>query len=113
MSTARRLAILSASVLATLVLSAAVPGPEEPNWRRLRSMPREERVRLADKLKAFDALPTGDQEAVRALDRAIAAEPEENRANDFAVLRRYHLWLGGLTEAQRADLGRLPSDKRM
>lgn len=113
MSSARRLVILSCSALATLVLTASVPGPEDANWQRLWSMPREERVRLAEKLKAFDALPVENQTVIRDLDRAIRADGEDNRANNYAALRRYHLWLGTLTDSQRAELAKAPPENRM
>jgi hypothetical protein len=113
MSTARRLAALLASSLVTLALTAPGPGPADERLGRLRSIPSEERLRLAEKLKAFDALPRDEQEAVRALDAALANEPEENRAEYYAVLRRYHLWLRGLTDAQRDELAKLPPEKRL
>ena len=113
MSNVRRLAILSASLLTTIALTASVPGPEDANWLRLRSMPRAERLRLADKLKTFDGLPFEDQEAIRGLDKAITADGPDNQVNNYAVLRRYHLWLGTLTESQRAELAKAPPRKRM
>lgn len=109
----RRLAALAASLAATLVLSASVPGPGDGRWERLRAMPREERVRLAGKLKAFDALSPAEQQAVRALDEALAAEPGENRSNYYAVLHRYHLWLDGLTDAQKSELAAHSGDARL
>ena len=47
-------------------------------------MPPELRNHLSEQLKAFDLLGRAEQDAVRALDRKIAAEPEENRASYYA-----------------------------
>lgn len=110
---ARRAAILSFSLLGTLTFTASVPGPGDGRWERLRSMPREERVRLAGQLKTFDTLDAKEQQAVRSLDSALAAEPDENRDTYYAVLRRYHLWLSGLTEAQRAEIASKPPESRL
>jgi hypothetical protein len=112
MSNRARLAILTSSMIATLALSAPGPGPNDRS-ERLRSMPIEERIRLANKLKVFDALPGDEQAAIRALDNAIAAEPEENRANYYAILRRYHLWLRTLTDSQKAELASRPAETRL
>lgn len=111
----RRLAILTftLTLLGTLSLPGAVPSSNAPdNWERLRTMPPELRNHLADQLKAFNLLDRDEQEAVRTLDRKVASEPDEDRATDYAVLRRYHLWLQTLTEAQRAELSATPPSKR-
>ncbi|MCA1686608.1 MAG: hypothetical protein LC745_11675, partial [Planctomycetia bacterium] len=112
-TTARRLTIPTLALLGVLVL----PGPSplsDPggDWERLRAMPPERRRHLADQLKAFDLLERTEQDAIRALDRKIASESEENRSLYYAVLRRYHLWVQGLPEPQRAELNAAPPSKR-
>ncbi len=110
----RRLAITAIGLFATLTFVGLAPVPEVAgNWERLRGMPPELRSHLANQLREFSLLDHTEQEAVRTLDRKIAAEPEEDRGTDFAVLRRYHLWLQTLAEVQRAELAATPPSKRM
>jgi hypothetical protein len=108
----RRLAIPPA-VAAVILALAAAPAPEGAAWARLRSLPHERRLFLAEQLKAFDALDRAEQAKVRALDQKLASEPEENRANAFAVLRRYNLWFQGLPEAQRNELNSAPPERKL
>ncbi len=113
MVTARRLVITTLGLLGVLALPGPAPVSEIPvNWERLRAIPPELRSHLSDQLKAFTLLSRAEQEAVRALDRKIASEPEEARAADFAILRRYHLWLQSLSEAQRNELNATSPSKR-
>ena len=49
-------------------------GGEASNEARLRSMPREERLALLEKLKAFDALSGAEQSAIRGIDARTAAD---------------------------------------
>jgi hypothetical protein len=86
---------------------------DDANWRRIRSFPREARLRLAGKLAEFDGLDRPTRDAIRALDAKLAQLPETDRANDLAVLRRYHLWLEGLPESQYNDIAAQPVEKRM
>ncbi len=109
----RRLLALTVALLGTLALTASSPGPEDPQWTRLRSMPLEQRQRLAARLKTFDSLPAADQEAVRQLDRQIAGETPDDRENDYLLLRRYHLWLHGLSDTQRKEVIAAAPDRRM
>jgi hypothetical protein len=105
------------AVLCCLAPGAARPGfaadSQVKNWDRLRSMPREERLVLSEKLKQFDALGRSDQAAIRALDDRISKLPDADRANYESVLRRYHQWVLGLTEDQRNELKALPASERM
>jgi hypothetical protein len=104
---------LLASTIGLVLVPFAARGGEAENWGRLRSMPRERRVALADKLKEFDALDAREKEAVRALDRKVAGLPEADQASYRSVLRRYHLWLQGLPEDQRNALKAAPPSERM
>jgi hypothetical protein len=83
------------------------------NWNRLRSMPREERLALWKKLEEFDALGRAEQSAIRVLDKRIGQLPPSEQSNYGSVLRRYHHWVQGLSEAQRAELNALPPGERM
>ncbi len=113
MSIIRRSLVLTSMMLGTLALTASTPVPESPNWTRLRSMPWEQRQRLAARLKTFDDLSAADQEPIRQIDRKIAEESSDERDNDLAVLRRYHLWLRTLNEAQRKEVNAAAPDRRM
>jgi hypothetical protein len=108
----RRLAI-TPTVTAVVLALAASPAPEGATWGRLRSLPHERRIYLADQLKTFDALDRAEQAKIRALDEKLASEPEENRANAYAVLRRYNLWFQSLPEAQRNELSTAPPEKKL
>jgi len=76
-------------------------------------MPLEQRLQLSSRLKAFDALDRAEQAAVRELDGKLRAESEEERESDFTVLRRYHLWLRSLPEAQRDAINSAPVSSRL
>ncbi len=105
----RRFAWLVVSTLATVILAA---GASE-DWEQLRKIPRERRVQLDAKLREFDGLDSGQQAAIRALDAAVAALPDDDRATQYGVMRRYQLWYQTLTEAQRNELIAAPVSKRL
>jgi hypothetical protein len=86
---------------------------EDENWQRLRSMPREQRLILAENLKRFDNLDPQQKAVLRKLDEEIAKLPTENRANYESVLRRYHLWLQSLRKEQQDQLNAAAPDQRM
>jgi hypothetical protein len=102
-------------LLGSLFLGAPFParGADDGYDARLRSMPREQRLYLAKKLQEFDALNPVERAAVRDLDQKLASLPEGDRENYYAVLRRYHLWLQGLSEAQRNEISSKPPALRM
>ena len=110
----RRLACL---VLFVLVAASAAPSrtlaDEEESWRRLRAMPLEQRALLAEKLKQFEALGRAEKDAIRALDQKLAGLPANDQALYRSALRRYHLWVQGLSDAQRTELNNTPPDQRM
>ncbi len=112
MSRGSRPALL-ASAIGLVLIPLAARGGEAENWGRLRSMPHERRVALADKLKEFDALDAREKAAVRALDRKVAGLSVADQASYRSVLRRYHLWLEGLPEDQRDALKAAPPSERM
>src|SRR3954466_2761645 len=113
MAHARFLAIPALALVGALPLPGSAPIAEAPDgWTRLGAMPPELRSHLANQLKAFDLLSRDEKDSVRALDRKIAAEPEENRAAYYGVLRRYHLWVQSLPEAQRNELNAAPPASR-
>jgi hypothetical protein len=93
--------------------SATVATPEAENTDRLRSMPREERLALFEKLKEFDALSAAEKAAIRALNARISQLPADEQANYWSVLRRYHQWVAGLSDEQRTELNAVPLNERM
>jgi hypothetical protein len=83
------------------------------NWNRLRSMPREQRLALWEKLKEFDALGPTEKSAIQSLSARIAQLPLAEQANYWSVLSRYLHWVQGLSEEQRNELNALPPSERM
>ena len=105
----------------TAIVTAALFGPvpaassadESANAQRLRDMPIEQRTRLVEKLREYDTLSAPEKAVVTTLDEALAAKPEAERDNYYAVLRRYHLWLRSLPEARRAEIERADAKDRL
>ncbi len=98
---------------ALLVIVGAAATSDDDGLRRLAAMPRERRLILAENLREFDNLPRAEQAAIRAFDAKLADEAEEERKNDLAVLRRYHLWARRLTDAQRSELDSATPEQRL
>jgi hypothetical protein len=98
---------MSAATL-TLALVAAVPvaraDDQAENRKRLEAMPREQRLHLSRTLDRFDAMPAPERSTVRELDAALAGLTPEVQARYRLLLRRYHVWLGGLDDDQRKQL---------
>ncbi len=113
MATVRRLAISTLAFLSILALAAGPSAEVSESWQRLHSLPIELRNHLAEQLKVFDTLDRAEQDVVRTLDRQVSAEADENRANYYAVLRRFHLWVQSLPEAQRTELLAAAPSQRM
>jgi len=90
--------------LAALGGSPAILGDEAENLRQLQAMPRERRVTLSENLARFDKLPPAEQAAIRKLDAEIARKDPTVQARYRSVLRRYHLWVNGLSEDEKAQL---------
>ena len=88
-------------------------GDEEENRRRLRSMPREQRLVLDGNLKRFDALDRETKAGLRSIDEELAKLPSENRVNYESVLRRYRLWALGLPKEQQEQLRSTPPEQRL
>ena len=84
--------------------SATVGAGEDPNRKRIEAMPREQRVHLSENLDRFDALPAEDRSAIRLIDAEIAKLDPLIQARYLTLLRRYHVWLSGLGDAQRLQL---------
>lgn len=101
--------------LPIVALIAALAGPargEDPanmNMKRLEAMPREQRLRLAKALEKFDLLPSPERAAIRDLDAALARLDPEVQARYRDVLRRYHVWFGGLDDPQKKQLADAPT----
>lgn len=112
-SSAARSALRRALFLVSLLAPIATRAGETENWERIRSMPREQRVLLSEKLRDFDRLGHGEKAAVESLDAKIAAEETSAQANYRTVLRRYHLWVQSLPEEKRNRLQSTPPDQRM
>jgi hypothetical protein len=92
---------------------AAAANAEAENASRLRSMPREERLALWEKLREFDALGPAEHSAIRSLNEQISQLPPDEQANYQSVLRSYHRWVQGLSEEQRNELSAVPPNERM
>ena len=90
--------------LAALGGSPATLGDESENLRQLEAMPRERRVALSENLERFDKLDPAERAAIRKLDAEIARKDPVDQAKYRALLRRYHLWVNGLTEDQKDKL---------
>ena len=91
--------------------SGPSPMTDAENWNRLRSMPREQRLALWEKLKEFDALGPTEKSAIQALNARITQLPAVEQANYWSVLSRYHHWVQGLSEEQRNELNAAPPDR--
>ena len=91
-------------LLLGLVALGAAPGDDQDNLRQLQSMPRERRAALAENLERFDKLSPAEQAAILQIDAGLARKDPVERARYRALLRRYHAWLNGLTEDQKAQL---------
>lgn len=104
---------LGAAVAATLVGIAGAADGLAAHLDRLSQLPLERRQALLTNLKRFDALPADRREAIRQLDRQIAELPEADQARYRLVLRRYDLWLRGLSEESRKKLQDAPPVERL
>ncbi len=74
-------------------------------------MPRERRLALAENLERFDKLDRAEQAAIRKLDAEIARKDPVEQARYRALLRRYHLWVIGLTDDQKRELREAPTSE--
>ena len=90
--------------LAALGGSPVSLGDESENLRQLQAMPRERRVALSENLERFDKLDSAERAAIRKLDAEIARKDPVVQARYRSLLRRYHLWVNGLTEEQKEQL---------
>lgn len=86
------------------VASVAGAADEDENRKRLEAMPREQRLHLSRTLDRFDSLPSSERSAVRDLDAALSKLDPDVRARYRLLLRRYHVWLGGLDDDQGKQL---------
>jgi hypothetical protein len=82
---------------------------DDPNWKRLEAMPRDQRVSLSRNLDRYDALSQDERSAIRTLDAEIAKLDPLVQARYQTLLRRYHVWLSGLTDAQKTQLAQAGS----
>lgn len=94
-----------------LALPVLAGAGEDENWQRLRSIPREQRVILAEKVREFDRLTRTEKGAIRTLDEKLATLPPAEQAHYRAVLRRYHLWLQTLSDEERTQLAAAATPK--
>ena len=108
----RRLALLAVA-MGGIVSGADAWADQAANLRRLGAMPLEQRRALAQNLVRFDAMGSADREAIRAVDRELAGQPELDRARYLAVLRRYHLWLQRLPKEKHDAINAAPPQERM
>lgn len=105
---------LAPHVLFGLALPFLIAGAgDDVNWKRLQSMPREQRLILAEKIREFDILDREVQARIREIDRKIAALPQADQVSYRSVLRRYHIWLQSLPEDQRATIESASGDGKL
>jgi hypothetical protein len=100
---------LRVSTLILLGLAAIAAAParladETDRYRQLQAMPRERRLTLSENLERFDKLDPAEQAAIRKLDAEIARKDPVEQARYRTVMRRYHLWVNSLTDAQKKEL---------
>jgi hypothetical protein len=100
----RRLVPALVFALGSLVSPVSAMADEAENYQLLQDMPRERRVALAENLERFDKLDRAEQAAIRKLDAEIARKDPVDQARYRALLRRYHLWVNGLTDEQKKEL---------
>jgi hypothetical protein len=100
--------------LIVLLLAVGLPvlAGEVENRQRLETIPLSRRQALVKNLDRFRALPSAEQHAIRELDRRIAEEDPAVRARHLTLLRRYHVWLAGLPEAQRKAIAAASPEER-
>jgi hypothetical protein len=106
--------IVLAGLLAAL--GAAVPeGGTERNRQllaRWRQDP-EHAARLQRDLRAFYALPAGDQERIRLLDRRLHELPQAEQRRLWGILERYAAWLERLPEEDQRRLAAAGPEERL
>ncbi len=101
-------------LLALLLASAASAlGDDAENRKRLEAMPREQRVHLSQTIERFDALPAAERAAVRDLDTGLSKLDPEVQDRYRLLLRRYHVWVGGLDDSQKKQLAAASVDERL
>ena len=94
--------------LGCLALGAGEDDAVARDRARLLAMPLALRRRLWDNLQTFQKLDAPTRDAVRALDRAVNAKTDAERAQYYAAARRYHVWLRGLDPDTRAKIDEAP-----
>ncbi len=75
------------------------------------SLSLEQKRRLLDQRRRFEALPESERQRLRKLYAEISRQ--ENRDALLAVLRNYHRWLSQLPAGERAELLSLPPKERL
>jgi Protein of unknown function (DUF3106) len=93
--------LLGAAALAASPVSLT---DETENYRQLQAMPRERRVVLLENLERFDKLGPAEQEKIRKLNAQIASINPDEQPKYRSLMRRYQLWVSGLTEEQKETL---------
>ena len=98
-----------------LVLAGAgqAADSDTENWNRLRSMPREQRLALWEKLKEYDALGQAEKSTIQSLSARMVQLPLAEQADYRSVLSRYLHWVQGLSEEQRNELNSVSPSERM
>jgi hypothetical protein len=90
--------------LAAFAASPVSQTDEAENYRQLQSMPLERRVVLLENLQAFDKLGATEQAKIRKLNAEIAGKRPDEQPKYRSLMRRYELWVSGLTYEQRETL---------
>jgi hypothetical protein len=96
-------------IAAFTVLAAGAIIDEAENWKRLETMPREQRVNLSSTLDRFDIFSSDERASIRELDAAISRLDPTVQSRYRVLLSRYHVWVKGLTDDQKKQLGQVQS----
>jgi len=88
-------------------------GDFDTNERRLRTMPREERLALSHNLDRFNLLETTEQSSAQEIDSRLAQLDSADRTRYLSLLRSYRLWLHVLPGQKQQELKAARGDKRL
>jgi hypothetical protein len=90
--------------LAALAASPLSRNDEDENYRQLQAMPRERRAALLEDLERFDKLPQDEQAKIRKLNDVIAGKDPVDQLRYRSLMRRYQLWVHGLSKEDQEAL---------
>lgn len=108
-------ALAAALLAAALVVPAAAAALDEQELearrQRIEQLSPEQREELRRRMERFEHLPAEEQQRLRSLCRQVESDAEAQALRE--VLERYHEWLARLDPVRRAELLRMPPEKRL